>query len=242
MPIRGEAFFPQPRNYHLPSLLFCHGIPAGETISSQRKKGYVFWGRFFARHGYPTVLFNFRGTGESGGNLNLKEWAGDLQEVIDGYTRKVDPSCPGLVLVGFSAGAAVAVEAAAVDSRVKAAALGACPAHFNFFFEALTLDGVLAWMKNVGFFREAHYPSDPEQWQKDFLSVRPEEKIHLLSPRPVLFLQGQEDDMVPWQHAQKLYEKAGIPKKLVTFPRLGHRLRSYPRVFYSILKWLYQLT
>jgi len=238
--IRGEVFMPRERDMQAPTLVLCHGIPAGETRPDRRKNGYIFWGRFLARRGYPVVIFNFRGTGESGGNLNLKEWVWDLQGVLNIYNSAIDPQCPGVVLIGFSAGAAVSVKVAAEDSRVKAAVLAACPADFNFFFETFTLEGVMEWMNNAGFFREPGYPPHSWKWQKEFLSVHPETQVAHISPRPLLLLHGEQDDLVPLEHARKLYQKARHPKKLITFYRLGHRLRSYPRVFSTILNWLDQ--
>jgi len=242
--LRGEAFIPSNEIYEKPeppTLVLCHGIPGGKASSGKRKKGYDYWARFLARKGYPVVIFNFRGTGESDGNLNLREWPGDLQAILNYYDQKVRPGNSGLVLVGFSAGGAASVEIAADDLRVKAVVLAACPADFNFFLEWYTLEKALEWMKDTGLFRDPHYPPDPNQWLEDFLSLRAEEKIHRLTPRPLLLLHGELDELVPVDHAYRLYRKAEHPKQIKTFPGLGHRLRLYPRVFGTMLNWLKEI-
>jgi len=236
--IQGEAFNPFQGGSSHPTLVLCHGIPSGESGVAQGKKGYHFWGRFLARRGYPVVIFNFRGTGASHGNLNLKEWPLDLQAVLNGYVADINPEIPGFVLIGFSAGAATAVETASEDMRVKGTALAACPADFQFFFERFSLEEAVEWMKTVGLFRDKDYPLHKESWQEDFLSIRPVEKINLLSPRPLLLLHGELDELVPLEHASRLYERAGEPCQLITFPRLHHQLRRYPRIFGIILEWL----
>ena len=51
-------------------------------------------------------------------------WTEDLREVINYYVHTYGTPSPDLILMGFSAGAAVSVEVAVGDRRVKALALG----------------------------------------------------------------------------------------------------------------------
>ena len=245
VPVRGELYAPPERpgdnSLSAPFLVFCHGIPAGNASPEKRSRGYRLWGRFLShRRGYPVVFFNFRGTGVSGGNLNLKEWCADLRAVLDWCESTAGSSFPGAVLVGFSAGATVAVEVASSDRRVKGVAAGACPVHFDFLFEGLGLKGVMEWIRTTGLFRDSDYPSSPEKWREDFLSVRPRDKISSLSPRPLLLLHGLNDHMVPADQARELYQVAGKPCELQLLKRAGHQLRNYPRVFHLLLSWMHR--
>ncbi|MCK4580199.1 MAG: dienelactone hydrolase, partial [Dehalococcoidia bacterium] len=50
-----------------PVLCVCHGIPGAPH--NPQDKGYAALAQEFCRAGFLTVIFNFRGTGESQGNL-----------------------------------------------------------------------------------------------------------------------------------------------------------------------------
>jgi fermentation-respiration switch protein FrsA (DUF1100 family) len=54
----------------------------------------------------------------------------------------------------------------------------------------------------------------------------------------VLLIHGDKDDLVPVEHAHKLFEKAGEPKKLVIIPGAGHRLRFEHKAVNAALDWL----
>ncbi len=231
--LHGEVFIPADEQKIKGGLILCHGIPSGE---GRQSKGYDYLGRLFARRRLATVFFNFRGTGESGGNIDLVNWKEDLQAVINYYFT--DYGYSPLIFLGFSAGAAVALEAAVEDDRVKALALGACPGNFSFLMEKLTPEAVWEWFRQIGLFRRPTALPPQEEWLQRFMSIRPEEKIHLLPPRPILIMHGEKDDLVTLSHAHTLYERAGGDKRIVTFPRVGHRLRSSRKALKYLQIWI----
>ena len=216
-------------------LIICHGIPSGEG-GAPRSQGYEQLAQLFAEQGLATVIFNFSGTGVSGGNLDLRNWVEDLQKIIDyyfdhfGYTP--------LLTIGFSAGAAVSVEVAAGDERVTALALGACPADFSFFWEHYTEEQLWQWCHQLNFFRSPEKLPSREEWVQRFLSLRPREHIHLLAPRPHLIIHGEEDDLVLLSHAHTLYSLAGAGKRLATFPHIGHQLRTSHQIQKTHQSWV----
>ena len=68
--------------------------------------------------GYPVVMFDFRGHGESGGTTTIgPREVLDLEAVLD-YASSLDYE--EIVLVGYSMGAAVAIVAGSSDDRVSA--------------------------------------------------------------------------------------------------------------------------
>ena len=238
--IKGQAFVPAGGMDRGAGLIICHGIPSGSTHRSPKRQGYEHLGRFFSRRGLATLIFNFRGTGSSGGNLDLVDWTADLREVIDYYFRTCGPHPAGLILLGFSAGAAVSVEVAAHDRRVAALALGACPQDFRFFTERLPGVDLWGWFKAAGMFRQPESLSSPEKWLKRFLSICPADIIEQISPRRLLIMHGDEDEMVPCMHAEELYRRAGkgMDKRMVIFPGAGHQLRILRRVWRYLAHWL----
>ena len=113
-----------------PALCICHGIPSGKP-ADPNDKGYPDLADRFCRAGFVTLIFNFRGTGPSGGNFDMMGWVHDVQGAID-YLHscpQVDQSC--IYLMGFSGGAAASVYVTAHDARVARLVLCACPAEFR---------------------------------------------------------------------------------------------------------------
>jgi fermentation-respiration switch protein FrsA (DUF1100 family) len=43
-----------------------------------------------------------------------------------------------------------------------------------------------------------------------------------IAPRPLLFIHGGADDLIPVEEAEALYELAGEPKELWIVPGVGH--------------------
>lgn len=239
-PVKGQAFVPATGGDRGTGLIISHGIPSGITPQNPERHGYDYLGRFFSRRGFTTLIFNFRGTGSSGGNLDLVNWTEDLREVINYYVHTYGTPSPDLILMGFSAGAAVSVEVAVGDRRVKALALGACPQNFVFFADRLPAADLWGWFKAAGMFRQPESLPTPEKWITRLLSICPEDKVAQLAPRRLLIMHGDEDEVVPCTHAEELYRRAGkgINRRLVLFPGVGHQLRVSRRVWRYLAHWL----
>ncbi len=86
--IRGKIFFARTGNPdQSPGLIICHGIPAGDSpgVDTGNRSGYEELAAGYSGFGYNTVIFNFSGTGKSGGNLDLLQWINQLEEVLRHY-------------------------------------------------------------------------------------------------------------------------------------------------------------
>jgi fermentation-respiration switch protein FrsA (DUF1100 family) len=77
-----------------------------------------------------------------------------------------------------------------------------------------------------------------EKWLEGFKTVAPVAYIDKISPKPLLLVHGDQDDVVPVAHAEKFFKKAGQPKELVILPGAGHRLRQDERAIDAAMKWL----
>lgn len=53
--------------------------------------------------------------------------------------------------------------------------------------------------------------------------------IHQIAPIPLLFLHGDADEVIPYQHSQRLFEAAGEPKQIVIVPHARHLNALYQR-------------
>ncbi|MGA7677918.1 MAG: alpha/beta fold hydrolase [Dehalococcoidia bacterium] len=233
----GEVYLPETSKRPCPALCLCHGIPSGQPGSSG-DRGYPGLAERFCAAGFVTLIFNFRGAGQAQGNLDMLGWTRDLKAAIDYLISldEVDKSC--LCLLGSSAGAAVSVYVAANDPRVSSLVTFACPAEFSFLTDKQRAKATIDHFRSIGVIRDKDFPPSADEWLDGFNAVSSLHWIDRISPRPLLLIHGDKDDLVPVEHAHKLYEKAGGPKKLVIIPGAGHRLRLEEKAITTALDWL----
>jgi uncharacterized protein len=60
------------------------------------------------------------------------------------------------------------------------------------------------------------------------LAFKPEQYVHLISPRGVLLVAASEDNLVPPDEIRRIYAKAGDPKKLVVLDGAHYEIYSPP--------------
>jgi fermentation-respiration switch protein FrsA (DUF1100 family) len=234
--IIGQIYLPDERTQY-PAVCVCHGIPSGNPPDSG-DGGYPLLAEKICREGLAVLIFNFRGTGDSGGNLDILGWTRDLQAAIDYLWGLNDIDKSHLSLLGFSAGAATSIYVAAQDKRVSAVAACASPAEFTLFTEADEPQSVIERFRSIGTIKDADFPLSIEQWLDGFRVVTPVDHVAKISPRPLLLVHGSQDEIVPISHARRLFEMAGEPKELVTIDGAGHRLRQDDRAISAVLDWL----
>ncbi len=236
IPIKGQLFIPGNRAPY-PMVCVCHGIPAGNS-PDPNDGGYPLLAERICRHGFAVLIFNFRGTGISGGNIDLLGWTRDLAGVIDYISSLQDVDQAKIALLGFSGGAAVSVYVAARDSRVSSVAACACPADFFLLTESEDAGSYVDHFRKIGAIRDDDFPSSTEEWLNGFRQVRPIEFVNRITPRPLLLIHSSDDETVAIEHAHRLYERAGEPKRLAELNGAGHKLRHDDRVLETFLEWV----
>ena len=234
--IVGRLFQPDKETQY-PVVCLCHGVPSGNP-PDPGDGGYPALAERICREGYTVFIFNFRGAGDSGGNMDILGWTRDLQAVVDYLKNLTDIGRSNLALVGFSAGAAVSAYVASRDERVSGVAACACPANFGLFTRRDDPQAIIENYRNIGAIRDADFPPSVEEWFDNLRLVTPANHVAGIAPRPVLFVHGSLDETVPLDHSRQLFEMAGEPKKLVVIDGAGHRLRREDRVVAAILDWL----
>jgi len=234
--IVGQVFLPGEKDrYHLVCL--CHGAPSGNP-PEPGDGGYPELAERICREGFAVCFFNFRGAGDSGGNLDFLGWARDLQAVVDYLWSLDNIDKSRFSLVGFSAGAAVSIYVAAGDARISGVAACACPSHFGLFTDSGSPQSVIDRYREIGAIRDDDFPPSLDGWFDNLKQVTPLNFVSRIAPRPLLLVHGSLDETVPVEHAHSLYEKAGNPRKLVVIDGAGHRLRRDDRVVGAVLDWL----
>ena len=167
--------------------------------------------------GYNILVFDFRGHGTSSGTYTTIGWRepADLRAAV-GEAKQL--SSGPIALLGYSMGAATAVEEAATDPRVSAVIEDSGFANLN---DVMRFD----------FTHTTHLPSVPFasllltiaslDLHFDPNRVRPvlaAAELH----RPLLVIIGTADTQVPPKQGFELYAAAEGPKQLLVVPGAGH--------------------
>ena len=234
--IAGQLYLPGTKAPY-PTVCVCHGIPSGKP-RDLADGGYPALAENICREGFAACIFNFRGCGESGGNLDIFGWTKDLAAIIDYVWSLEETDKTYLALVGFSGGAAVSIYAAAQDKRISHVAACASPAKIDLFNETNDPQSVIGHFRSIGAIRDMEFPSSVKEWSNGFKLVSPIKYVAGIAPRPLLLVHGDKDETVDISHAHRLYNKAGEPKQLAIIAGAGHRLRQNNDAMTVVVDWL----
>jgi uncharacterized protein len=219
-----------------PGMVVCHGFPNGPKSAAASGQTYPeLADRLAAEAGWTVLTFNFRGTGQSEGDFSLGGWLTDLRSAVDLLSTEVD----GVWLCGSSTGGSLAICAAAEDERVRGVAALSARADFDDW--AAHPRRFLEHAREIGVIRHAAFPPDTEAWIRELTETRPLVLAEKLAPRPLLLVQGSDDDLVPALDARALADCHGSAE-LRMIQGAGHRLRHDPRAIAVLLGWMERQT
>ena len=202
------------------TLIYLHGV------SDNRASGAGIMERYRKR-GFDVVAYDSRAQGESGGDVSTygfyeKE---DLRRVMDTL-----PPGP-IVLVGTSFGAAVALQAAAIDRRVSAVVAAETFSDLRtvlterapFFFTSGTIDRAIRLAEQNGHFQVN--------------AVSPMLAARTITA-PVLLVHGALDSATKPDHSQRVFAALAGPKRLILVPGAGHNQSLRGNIWEDVDRWL----
>lgn len=175
-----------------------------------RKADLLGIGSGLWRAGFNVLLFDYRGCGESDPgvqSLAHHELHDARAAVAYAHARLPDAR---LGVIGYSMGAALAIRLAAEQPTIR----------------AVVADSPFATMRDViaHAYQRRRVPTRPlldladalTRWRYGypFEAVRPLDVVGRIAPRPLLLIHGTADDVIPVEHARRLYAAAGEPKEL----------------------------
>ena len=206
--LAGVLHLPEGGRRPWPCVVAAHGL-----LSSKDSDKYVQIAEAFNQAGFAVCRFDFRGCGESQGNLadtTVAQRIADLHAVVE--RMRGHPDLSGRVaLVGSSLGGYVALFVANQDFKVKAVAAWATPANLDDFAERP--DAARAQGLGDAFLSElktGRYLRAP------------------VGTRYCLVIHGDRDQLVPLEHARHLYEASLNPRQLEIIPGGNHQLTDAP--------------
>ncbi len=204
---QGEAIvgvFHWPNIEKPPCVIASHGL-----FSNKDSEKYVSLGDQFSRRGISLLRFDFRGCGESEGNISestVSSRVEDLTMAI-GFARSHPGVAPRIGLMGSSLGGYISLIKAAGEEDIRAVVTWATP---------FTLLGIeerrgQGEMDSLG--------------ERFFHDIRVHELASSLGKVVnCLVIHGDRDELVPVEQARIIYEHLNEPKKMEIIEGGDHRL------------------
>jgi pimeloyl-ACP methyl ester carboxylesterase len=174
-----------------------------------------------AKHGYATLLFDFRNHGASDGTITTLGFfeIEDIRAALDYLSTRQDIDTQRIGLVGHSMGASTAVRATARLPQIRAviseSAYTSIEDNIAEGVQGLTGLPAFPFAPLIIFFGE-------RETGVDIHRVRPIDDIASISPRPVLLIHGEIDSLISMRNAIQLFDAAREPKQLYSIPTAGH--------------------
>ncbi|MBI5473905.1 MAG: alpha/beta fold hydrolase [Ignavibacteriae bacterium] len=195
------------------TILILHGV-------SESKIAGLKIARQMYEVGYNVFLYDSRRHGESGGKFCTYGYHEkfDAQLVIDYLLTRADLFVGKIGVFGWSMGAAVALQLAAIDSRVSAVVAESGFASLRTVFDDYQKRIIkLPWhyLRNIVIKRSEFLASFRANDVSPMKAVR---QIHI----PIFLLHGTEDGLINYDYSERVYKAANHPKEFWLIPGAKH--------------------
>ncbi len=170
------------------------------------------------KHGFNVLMFDLRGYGQSDGSMvsgGLHERR-DVEGAVDFVKSR---GFEDIGVLGFSLGAVSSILAAAEDKDIDALVSDSAFADIN----DIMIPEFHARTKAPGIFLRPILFMIKIMYGVDFAANRPDAVVAKIAPRPVFFIHGGADMMIPVAEAYKLYQTCDNPfDQLWVVPGASH--------------------
>jgi len=215
-------------------VVISHGFPNGVLGAAGAANSFPELGDRIANElGWLVLVPALRGTGESEGHFSLGGWLEDVIAAIAHLRATERPG--GIWLVGFGTGGALSLAAAARDPAIKGVAALGAPADFDDW--ANQPRRLLEHARAIGLIRDPAFPPAMDRWSRELRTIRADQSVRAIAPRPVLVVHGTDDESVPAFDARVVADAHGAAE-LRMLAGAGHALRHDPRAVAVLLGWL----
>jgi len=233
--IHGELYLPD-KGAPSPGLIICHGF------DSRGYRGYGIFSelsRKACESGFVSLVFDFRGCGESTGEFDYG-WGeqNDVRAAINYISSRKEVKSDSIFVVGHSLGGAVALYVAERDKRIRGVALWATPHDHAYnvkrfitrsrgrlgYYLFLLISYVDAVVNVSRLFKMHVYGITlrPRDVRTKLMKLKESEVITRLENVSLLIVNGSGDQIVELEEARINYEAAKQPKQLVIIESANH--------------------
>lgn len=164
---------------------------------------------------FDVITMDFRGHGKSKGLYTFTSRENNDLEAVIGYAR---PKYKFVGVIGFSLGAAVAINVTAINKTIDKIIAVSAPTEFSkienrFLNKDIISSAIKKFHWNMCNTKIGNMLTN---------KPKPIENVDKISPIPVLFVHGGKDTIIEPRHSRELYNKAGGPKRLAIFDNCLH--------------------
>lgn len=195
-------------------IVLCHGVDSS-------MKDMLWKASVLHKHGFATLVFDFRGRGESDGvlcTIGYRE-TDDLLAAVKYVRSREDAKDLPLGVFGESQGGAVALMGTARCADIRAVVAESPFARLdhavdNHFRSILGAGGAFA--------------AKPVRWMGEAMircrccNVSPMDEVGKIAPRPLMIIQDENDRLCPQEETRAIMAAAGGPKELWSVPNADH--------------------
>lgn len=151
--------------------------------------------------GWNIFIFDYRGYGRSAGSPRIKSFLKDAETAFDYLCERQKLSPSEVLVIGRSLGGAVAAHIA-ILKQVKALIVECT---FTSLLDAASVTWP-RWLVRPVIMGRLNTLANIDQFSG-----------------PLIIGHGEEDDLIPFEHGKRLFEKATEPKYFFPFPGQGHK-------------------
>ncbi|NQU52547.1 MAG: acetylxylan esterase [Bacteroidetes bacterium] len=223
--VSGLLSIPKNSNKPLPVIVLLHGKGDRKTVDYIEfgndlllKSGYAVFRIDISNHGDRIENdFDFDLTGDTKYRTReiITQTVFDLRRAVDFIESKKELNAEKIGFLGISLGGITGTIFCGVDKRVKVPVLVLAGGQLNLMFgkKALSTE------------------------TKDFTSIiEPKNYVEQISPRPLLMLNAENDDIIPPMMSKLLYKKANKPKEIIWYPAKHHTI-PIDKVYQEGINW-----
>ena len=186
-----------------PAIIICHGYPGN-------KDDVLDWG-FFLHDDYHLLFFDFRAHGESEGGMASfgAHETEDLAAAVNYLEGRSGVEADKIGVMGFSMGGVVGLMGASENEAIKAVVADSPYADLNTMVNEV--------YRNYSIFR-APFVELTKIWAQVLASVNTDEVSAVEAVKntetPLMLIHVIDDDQIPSENAQRIYDAAAGPKDI----------------------------
>jgi fermentation-respiration switch protein FrsA (DUF1100 family) len=151
----------------------------------------------------------------------------DNRRAIDYLETRQDVDAERVALLGVSMGGIFGSILAAVEPRIDAAALIVAGGRWDLLLENSAHPSAVNLRNLI---------PDIELVQQVMRGVEPVNFVGHIAPRPLLMVNGEQDQVIPRACAEALHDAAGEPKQVIWYQ--GGHIGMPPHVIGQVVEWL----